>query len=159
MANIIYMSIEGQSQGLISQGCSTASSIGNLYQTGHEDQIFVYEFTSGISRDQNANHRPVLIKKPVDKSSPLLGVAISENELLQIKFYFYRTSSSGGLELYYQVRLIDATLSDMTCFYPNSLTHNTSQPQDSLAINYKSISWRHLAAGTDGYSFWEDRIY
>ncbi|GKW17185.1 hypothetical protein PEC301937_31340 [Pectobacterium carotovorum subsp. carotovorum] len=39
MANLIYTSINGQKQGLISSGCSTLDSIGNRYQTGHEDQI------------------------------------------------------------------------------------------------------------------------
>jgi len=38
MANIIYGTIQGDKQGLISAGCSTPDSIGNKYQKGHEDQ-------------------------------------------------------------------------------------------------------------------------
>ncbi len=41
MANRIYLRLEGNKQGLISKGCSSQESIGNKYQRGHEDQIFV----------------------------------------------------------------------------------------------------------------------
>lgn len=34
MANLIYASIDGEKQGLISAGCSTLDSIGNRYQLG-----------------------------------------------------------------------------------------------------------------------------
>lgn len=41
MANNIYATINGKQQGLISAGCSTADSIGNKHQLGHENQILV----------------------------------------------------------------------------------------------------------------------
>ncbi|MDM3639099.1 type VI secretion system tube protein TssD, partial [Proteus mirabilis] len=44
MANSIYLKIIGKSHGDISKGCSTLGSIGNKYQHGHEDKIFVYSF-------------------------------------------------------------------------------------------------------------------
>lgn len=71
MANSIYLKIKGTSQGDISKGCSTYDSIGNKYQSGHEDQIYVYSFDYDINRDQNISHSPVIISKPIDKSSPL----------------------------------------------------------------------------------------
>ncbi len=53
MANTIYLTITGKKQGLISSGCSTYDSIGNKYQTGHENEIYVYSFDHDISREQN----------------------------------------------------------------------------------------------------------
>ncbi|WP_233973648.1 type VI secretion system tube protein TssD, partial [Pectobacterium versatile] len=43
MASIIYLKINGERQGLISAGASSVDSIGNKYQSGHEDEIFIYE--------------------------------------------------------------------------------------------------------------------
>ncbi|CAQ83559.1 conserved hypothetical protein [Photorhabdus asymbiotica] len=33
MANLIYLTIKGKTQGLLSSGCSSIDSIGNKYQT------------------------------------------------------------------------------------------------------------------------------
>ncbi len=51
MANTIYLTITGRKQGLISSGCSTYDSIGNKYQTDHENEIYVYSFDHNISRE------------------------------------------------------------------------------------------------------------
>ncbi|WP_016600913.1 type VI secretion system tube protein TssD, partial [Yersinia pestis] len=69
------------------------------------DQIQVLSLNHSISRQQNVAHHPVHFVKPIDKSSPLLGVAISENERINVVFYFYRVNSAGQLELYYEVKL------------------------------------------------------
>lgn len=42
MADIIYLTLNGNKQGLISAGCSTYDSIGNRYQQNHTDEILVY---------------------------------------------------------------------------------------------------------------------
>lgn len=55
MANIIYLKMTGEKQGLISSGCSTLESIGNKYQSSHEDEIFVYELTNQITRADNVS--------------------------------------------------------------------------------------------------------
>ncbi|MFU2317222.1 hypothetical protein [Rahnella sp. PCH160] len=39
MANQIYMTLNGEKQGLISQGCGTYDSMENKYQALHRDQI------------------------------------------------------------------------------------------------------------------------
>ncbi|MCE1635987.1 type VI secretion system tube protein Hcp, partial [Enterobacter hormaechei] len=80
MSYMIYLSLNGKKQGLISAGCSTLDSIGNRYQKGHEDQIQVLSLNHSISRQQNVSHQPIQFIKPVDKSSPLLEMAIDSNE-------------------------------------------------------------------------------
>lgn len=47
MANLIYLTLNGQNQGLISAGCSSLDSIGNKAQLVHLDQIMVFELTHG----------------------------------------------------------------------------------------------------------------
>ena len=78
MANISYLSLSGETQGLISAGCSTLDSVGNKAQPEHKDQIMVYALMHSISRSQNVNHHELIITTPVDKSSPLLAKALTE---------------------------------------------------------------------------------
>ncbi|HCD1093998.1 TPA: Hcp family type VI secretion system effector [Proteus mirabilis] len=157
MANIIYLSITGNKQGLISRGASTIDSIGNKYQIGHEDEILIFEFSSNISISQNVSFQPIDIRKPIDKSSQLLAQALTNNEILTCNFSFYRTSMSGGVELYYKIKLTEASITNLNCFYPNSVTHNDSQPEESLSIRFKSVVWEHVTAGTSSYSIWDER--
>lgn len=105
MANMSYLSLSGETQGLISAGCSTLDSVGNKAQPGHKDQIMVYALMHSISRSQNVNHHELIITKPVDKSSPLLAKALSDNEkMVTCEFILYRTSKAGIYQPYYKIR-------------------------------------------------------
>ncbi|MDE9558101.1 Hcp family type VI secretion system effector, partial [Xenorhabdus bovienii] len=140
-------------------GCSTVDSIGNKFQKGHEDEILVNELSSNLSMHQNVNFQPIDIRKPIDKSSPLLSQALTSNEILTCEFFFYRTAMNGGLELYYKIKLTEASLVNINFFCPNSITHNDAQPEESLSIKFKSITWEHVTAGTSSYSIWDERVY
>ncbi|PHM50452.1 Hcp family type VI secretion system effector [Xenorhabdus miraniensis] len=159
MSYMIYLSLNGKKQGLISAGCSTPDSIGNRYQNGHEDQIQVLSLNHTITRQQNVSHQPIQFIKPIDKSSPLLAMAIDSNESLNGAFIFYRTSQAGQLELFYEVKITEATITDISCVYPHSINDFDAMPHERIFLNYKSISWNHITAGTSAYSIWEDRTY
>lgn len=135
MSVIIYASVNGTRQGLISAGCSSFDSIGNRSQNGHEDQMQILGMNHSITREQNVEHHPITIIKPIDKSSPLLGVAISNNEFLEATFYFYRINSAGQLELYYEIKLTDASIIDITCVYPHSIKNNEMMPHEKFYLN------------------------
>ncbi|PHM60503.1 hypothetical protein Xsto_03934 [Xenorhabdus stockiae] len=159
MAHMIYLSLSGKKQGLISAGCSTLDSIGNRYQKGHEDQIQVLSLNHTITREQNVSHHPIQFIKPIDKSSPLLAMSIDSNESLDGSFIFYRTSPAGSLELFYEVKFTEATISDISCTYPNSINSNELMPYEKIYLKYKSITWNHITAGTSAYSIWNDRVF
>ncbi|MBW7982024.1 type VI secretion system tube protein TssD [Enterobacillus tribolii] len=84
MSSIIYMRIKGKKQGLISAGCGSFDSIGNKYQAGHEDDIFVLSYQHLTTRSQHVNHQPVLILKLIDKSSLLVVFILLEGNLLEL---------------------------------------------------------------------------
>jgi len=158
MANIIYLTLTGEKQGLISSGCSGVDSIGNKYQSGHEDEIFVLELLNHMSRSEHISLHPIEICKPVDKSTPLLAQAINDNEKLECAFALYRTAQSGGNELYFKMKLTDATISEIKLMCPSSVSHNETQPQESVSFKYASITWEHVIARTSAYSIWEERV-
>lgn len=108
---------------------------------------------------QNVSFQPLDIRKPIDKSSPLLAQTLTNSEMLTCNFSFYRTGMNGSMELYYKIKLTEAAIVSLNCFYPNSVTHNDSQPEESLSIRFKSITWEHVMAGTSSYSIWDDRSF
>jgi type VI secretion system effector, Hcp1 family len=154
MSYLIYLTLEGNKQGLISSGCSTSDSIGNRFQKGHENQIQVLGLNHTMIFESNIAHHPVNLVKPIDKSSPLLGVAISTNESVNAKFDFFRTNSAGQLEFFYEIKLGDARIVSISSTYPHSLNKPDTIPYEEVQLRYKSIAWAHRIAGTSGYSVW-----
>ncbi|EAU5292181.1 Hcp family type VI secretion system effector [Salmonella enterica] len=159
MANPVYLTLNGDLQGLISAGCCSLVSIGNKAQIAHMDQIIVLGLSHGLTRAQNVNHQMLVIEKPVDKSSPLLTKAISENECLTCDFEYYRTNRFGINELYYKVKLINARIASIAHHVPHTITNSQGQPEQSVSLTYESITQEHCTAGTSAYSLWEERLF
>lgn len=159
MANLVYLTLNGQLQGLISAGCSSLASIGNKAQVSHLDQIMVTALNHGMSRSQNVNHQEMTIHKPVDKSTPLLSKAINENECLACDFEYYRTNRFGINELYYRVKLINARISNIRSSVPHNISDSGGQPEESVSFTYESITQEHCIAGTSAFSLWSERIF
>ncbi|RVR86672.1 Hcp family type VI secretion system effector [Citrobacter freundii] len=143
MANTMWLALNGQAQGL----------------PAHRDQIMVMTVNHGMSRVQNVNHQCLTFIKPVDKSSPLLGKAITDNEILSCEFSFYRTSPAGLNECYYVLKLINARISSIHLQVPHTIDDSAGQPEEIIELSYESISWEHLIAGTSAYSLWDERIF
>lgn len=99
------------------------------------------------------------IAKPVDKSSPLLGKAITDNELLSCEFSFYRTNRTGMNECYYKVKLTNARIASIHLRVPHTINDREGQAEESIELTYESINWEHTTAGTSAYSFWEERVF
>lgn len=110
MADIIYLTLNGNKQGLISAGCSSYDSIGNRYQNNHSDEILVYSTDYDISRHQNISHAPFVFEKADDKSSALLLSSITNNEILECDFKYYRIDKNGGLLHYKTIKLTKSSI-------------------------------------------------
>lgn len=154
-----YLSLAGSTQGLISAGCSSFDSIGNRHQSGHEDEIQVLSLNGAITREQHCTHHPIEFIKPIDKSSPLLLMAVSNNEVLTPVFSIYRLNQFGALEVLYEMKLSKATIIDISPSFPHIVNNQGAMPFEKISLRYESISCQHKIAGTSGYSIWDDRVY
>lgn len=161
-----YLSIEGVTQGPITQGAFTAESVGNIYQEGHEDEILVeaYDHVVTLPRDPQSGqpsgqrvHKPVVITKVFDKSSPLLYNALTAGEVLStVEIKWFRTSMEGKQEHYFTIKMTDALIVDIHSFMPNcqdpGQAHFTHLEQ--ISFSYRAIEWTHEVAGTSGSDDW-----
>jgi hypothetical protein len=100
-----YITIEGSTQGPITQGAFTEDSVGNVWQEGHEDEILVQQVDHVITipRDPQSGqpsgqrvHRPMKFTAALNKATPLLYNALTSGEMLtKCELKWYRTNSSG----------------------------------------------------------------
>ena len=161
-----YLTIQGETQGAITEGTFTADSVGNIYQEGHENEILVEAFkhTVTVPTDVQSGqptgqrmHKPLIITKVFDKSSPLLYRALTTGEKLPtVELKWYRTSTQGTQEHYFTTKLEDAIITDITAHMPNcqdpSQAHFTHL--EEVSFTYRKITWTHEVGGTTGEDDW-----
>jgi type VI secretion system secreted protein Hcp len=166
MNNPIFISIEGSTQGLITEGAFTPESVGNSYQEGHEDEAIVKQYSHEIKvpRDPQSGqpsgqrvHKPVVITKLTDKSSPLIFNAITQGETLtKVEIKQYRTSYEGKSEHYYTIILEDAVIVELHSSAGMEEDSTTSQvaPLETISLAYRKMTVRHEIAATSGEDDW-----
>ncbi|OAI92084.1 Hcp family type VI secretion system effector [Pseudomonas putida] len=155
MANHSSMRITGKKSGLISAGCSTLKSIGNLCQAGHTNEILVLALNhamTSVSNMSDAVHNPMVINKLLDKASPLLADAMARREEPECEIDLYRTADANH-QKYYTLTLKGARIVGLTLDIPNVLMFNDALPTEQVVLRYHTITWTHHIARTDGYAF------
>lgn len=149
MSDIIYLTLSGETQGTISQDCGTNKSVGNRYQSGHEDEIFVFSLVQGVtSTGAGAKQQGIRFCKMLDKSSPLLMQSINHNESLNMIFDIYRINQYGQYEKYYVIECRGARLRSIDLrVQENDLDY------EYIFADYDYIRCRHLLVGTE-FDYW-----
>jgi|TARA_B110000971_G_scaffold62773_1_gene64161 type VI secretion system secreted protein Hcp len=159
-----YMSIEGVSQGPITEGC-TGESAGSDANETHEDefQVQAFKHTITIPRDIQTGqptgprrHGAMTVTKCFDSSSPLLYNALCTGERLECEINWFRISDDGEEEHYFTMELEGAVVVDITAAMANvkDLASESSSHMEEVSISYKSIKWVHEIASTEGEDKW-----
>jgi len=155
-----YMTLKGNRQGLISAGCSSEDSIGNKCQLNHRDEIVVLSFNHNVANPINGLrgvHQPVMITKPIDKSTPLLAQAVDGREVIDCDIHLYRTHSAGHREKYFTVKLGGALIVSQELDVPHAVLLTDQDAEERLFISYRTISWIHHTASTSGHASWGEQ--
>lgn len=159
MASMGYMTIKGATQSDISKGATTADSVGNIWQTGHEDECLVFAFQSDaiIPRDPASNaivgtrqHQPTTFTKPLDKASPMLWQALTSGEALELELHFFRTATTGTQEHYYTIKWTDAQLIEGKIILPdtNDSANESRGHLEEWSFTSRKVDWTHEKGGT-----------
>lgn len=145
MGDLVYLKITGEKQGNISSGCGTYESVGNRWQIGHEDEIFVFSLANTLtSTCNNLNIQGFNFCKLIDKSTPLFCNAITQNERLYIEVDLYRINKTGHWERYYYIQLRNASVVDISTGFTNN-----NFDTESITVTYEYIVCKHLIANTE----------
>jgi type VI secretion system secreted protein Hcp len=160
------MTVQGETQGLITAGNYTAASVGNNWQQGHEDEAIIqaFEHIVTLPRDPQTGqptgqrvHKPFKVVKVFDKCSPLLFNALTTGEKLpKVEIRYYRTSEQGQQEHYFTITLEDAIITNIFDWMPHCqdpaqshLTH-----MEEVEFTYRKIIKTHEVASTSGSDDW-----
>ena len=166
MSTPAYISIQGKTQGNITQGAFTADSVGNVYQEGHEDQILVQEIEHLIATPTDPQsgqpsgqrvHKPLKFTSSLNKATPLMYQALATGEMLPtVEVNWYRTSMEGKQEHFFTTKLEDATIVSINTVLPHAQDKENENYTQliEVALTYRKITWAHDVANTEGSDDW-----
>lgn len=158
MALNAYLSIKGQKQGEIK---------GSVTQKGRENTIMVIatqheivsprDPASGLPTGKRM-HKPFIITKELDKSSPLLYNVLTNNENITEAVIRYWTPNKDGSEKqHYTVRLTNANIASINFRMPNNKHPDLMKfaEYEEVAFTYQKIEWTWSDGGITADDDWE----
>jgi len=163
MALNAYLRLKGQKQGEIK---------GSVTQKGRENSIMVIAVSHEIvsPRDPASGlptgkrmHKPFVITKELDKSSPILyNVLVNNENVTTWKLDFYtpqvKAAQGVGTEVnHYTVQLVNANIASINFRMPNNRNPELMKyaEYEEVAFTYQKIIWTWNEGGITAEDDWE----
>ncbi len=153
MAYEFYVTIKGKKQGPFK---------GESPKARYKDKIpavhFLYEIKAprDVSTGQASGkrqHSPVMITKEWGAASPQILQALVTNEMLDFVFFeFVRTNPAGEEEIYYTIRLTNATVCDLKQYV--QAQPGPDHPLEDISFTFQKIEVEDKDAKTSASDDW-----
>ena len=140
---------------------------GSVTQKGRENKIQIIGVSHEIvcPRDPASGrptgkrmHKPLVVTKQLDRSSPLLHQALTTNEnIVEAKIEFWTPSPTGQERQHYTVRLVNATISGISFKLPNVRNPKLAKltEYEDVSFTYQKIEWTWTDGGLSAADDWE----
>ena len=145
-----YLTLKGQKTGQIQ---------GSVTQKGREGRIMVVAVSHEIVSPRDAAsglptgkrmHKPFVITKELDRSTPLLNRALVTNETLaEFELTVFAKNLKGVDAPAYTVKLTQASIA------PIRLVEKDGQLYEEVSVTYQKIEWTWIDGGITAMDDWE----
>ncbi|PYQ73845.1 MAG: type VI secretion system tube protein Hcp [Acidobacteria bacterium] len=160
MALNAYLKLKGQKQGDIK---------GSVAERNREGSIMVIAVNHEVASPRDAAtgqasgkrmHKPLVITKELDRSSPQLYNALTTNENIpEWTLEFSRPDPRGAEKTSFTIKLTNATISNIEFFMPNNKEPELMKlnEYEQVAFTYEKIEWTWLDPRVTAADSWLQR--
>ena len=160
MAETVHLYLKANGTDI--QGESTQTSLGreNSIECVFYKQsvITARESGSGMATGRR-QYEPLLIRKRIDKGSPLLMKALAENTVIEGVFKFFRPNPTGDgtTEQFYTVDIKRGRIASIAQYVPDTMVPATSTepPMEEVTFVFHTISWTYTNGGVTHEDTWD----
>jgi type VI secretion system secreted protein Hcp len=143
---------------------------GSVTQKGRENSIMVVATSHSIISPRDAAsglptgkrmHKPFVITKEVDISTPLLYTALTNNEqIVTWQLNYWRPSATGAEDQYFTVKLTNASISSVDFRMADNRVPELMKfaPYEEWAFCYQKIEWTWMKGGVTALDDWESPV-
>ncbi len=151
--------------------CETQGEVkGSCTQAGREDSMECIAFHHEVKcpRDPSSglptgkrHHMPITITKAIDKASPLLASALTNNENISTwRLEFWKPSRAGKEFQFYTVELVNASIASVRSeMLNNKFPENANmEVREHWAFCYQKVIWTWEDGGITAEDDWETPV-
>jgi type VI secretion system secreted protein Hcp len=161
MAETVHLYLKANGSDI--QGESTQTSLGRensiecLY---FEDSVrTAREKGTGMATGRRT-YNPIIIRKRIDKSSPLLAKALCNNEVIEGTFKFFRPSPSGDgtTQQFFTVEIAEGRINSIKRVSPDTIDPASAQepPTEEVGFVFHTITWTYEDGGIVHTDNWRE---
>ena len=160
MAETVHLYLK--SNGSDIQGQSSQTSL------GRENSIEVLYLEQGVTTAREAGnslatgrrqYTPLLIRKRIDKSSPLIAKSLCNNEKIGGVFKFFRPNPTGDgtTEQFYTIEVKKGRVNSIKQYVPDTLVPATATepPLEEVSFVFHTINWTYTNGGVTHEDTWD----
>jgi len=162
MAETVHLYLKANGTDI--KGESTQVSLGReesiecvYYEQG---VITAREAGSGLATGRR-QYQPLLIRKRIDKSTPLLMKALTENQVIEATFKFFRPNPTGDgtTEQFYSVNFKQGRVNSIKQYVPDTIVPvSTNDPAlEELTFVFHTIGWTYTNGGVTHEDSWSQQ--
>ncbi len=159
MAETVHLYLKANGQDV--KGESTQTSVGrkdSIECVYYEQKVITArEAGSGMATGRR-QYEPLLIRKRIDKSSPLLVKALVENAKIEGAFKFFRPNPKGDgtTEQFYTVEIKDGRIASLKQMVPDTIVpaSSTEPPLEEVTFVFHTIKWTFTDGGVSHEDTW-----
>ena len=159
MAETIHLYLKANGSDI--KGESTQTSLGRqdsiecvVYK---QSVVTAREAGSGMATGRR-QYEPLMIRKRIDKSSPLLFKALVENQKIDAVFKFFRPAPTGDgtTEQFYTVSIKDGRIASMKQYINDTFVPatTTDPPLEEVTFVFHTIAWTFTNGGVTHEDSW-----
>jgi type VI secretion system secreted protein Hcp len=160
MAETVHLYLKANGEDI--KGDSTQLSL------GREESIECVYYEQAVATAREAGtgqatgrrkYEPLLIRKRIDKSTPLLAKAMAENTQIDGIFKFFRPNPTGDgtTEQFYTVEVKRGRIASFKQVVPDCINpvSATEPPLEEVTFVFHSISWTYTNGGVTHEDTWD----
>ena len=161
MAETVHLYLKASGQDI--KGESTQSSL------GRKDSIECVYFEQAIKTAREAGsgmasgrrqYDPLLIRKRIDKSSPLIFKALTENQKIDGVFKFFRPNPTGDgtTEQFFTIEIKDGRIASYKNYVPDTIepASSTEPPLEEIQFVFHTIVMTYTNGGITHQDSWSE---
>ena len=161
MSETVHLYLKANSQDI--HGESTQHSL------SRQDSIECVYFEQAVKTAREAGsgmatgrrqYEPLLIRKRIDKSSPLLARSLCNNEVIQGIFKFFRPNPAGDgtTEHFFTVEFAEGRVASITRVSPDVIDPASAMepPTEQVSFVFHNITWTYEPSGASHHDNWRE---
>jgi type VI secretion system secreted protein Hcp len=160
MAQTVHLFLKANGEDI--KGESTQTSEGRadsiectFFETGMDSGR---EVQSGMSTARR-QHKPLVIKKRIDKSTPLISKALTKHSKIDGEFKFYRPNPAGDgtTQHFYTVKITGGRVHSQrqTSEWASADAQHAAPPSEEVSFIFGTIMWRYEDGGVEHEDSWQ----